>query len=208
MIDVHAPEHGIHGVRDFFLHLFTITVGLLIALGLEAGVEEVHHRHQREQAETMIRQEIKDNRADVVKMQGTLKDEMEDLVNVLTFIDARLAHQPTDASKLRVQYSEGPLKDAAWRTASATGAVAYMDYGTVEKYAGCYKQQVEFERLEDRAIEAYLDMESFSATKKPAQLSDEELKAVQPYIRHALADLGGLRDVARGTVDTYDEALK
>ena len=208
MIDVHAPEHKIHGVRDFFLHLFTITVGLLIALGLEAGVEAVHHRHQREQAETMIRQEIKDNRADVVTMQGTLKDEMEDLVNVLAYIDARLAHQSPDASKLRVQYSEGPLKDAAWRTAASTGAVAYMDYGTAEKYAECYKQQGEFERLEDRAIEAYLDMESFSATKKPAQLSDEELKAEQPILRHTLADLGGLRDVARGTVDTYDEALK
>lgn len=208
MIDVHAPEHRISGTRDFFVHLFTITCGLLIALGLEASVEAMHHRHQREEAERMIRQEIQDNRADVVKMQGTLKDEIGDLVNVLGFIDARLAHQPTDASKLRLRYSEGPLKDAAWRTAAATGVVAYMDYETAEKYAECYKQQEEFERLEDRAIEGYLDMESFSATKKPDQLSDEELKAAQPIIRRALADLGGLRDVAQGTVETYDAALK
>ena len=39
MLDVHAPEHGIHGMRDFFVHLLTITAGLLIALALEAGVE-------------------------------------------------------------------------------------------------------------------------------------------------------------------------
>ena len=208
MIDVHAPEHGIHNVREFFLHLFTITCGLLIALGLEAGVEAVHHRHQREQAERMIRQELQDNRADVVKMQSTLNGEMGDLVNVLAYIDARLAHRPADASKLRLQYSEGPLKDAAWRTAAATGVVAYMDYESAETYAECYKQQEEFERLENRAIEAYLDMEYFSATKPPAQLSDEELKAAQPVVRKTLADLGGLRDVARGTVETYDAALK
>jgi len=31
MLDVHAPEHGIHGVHDFLIHLLTITAGLLIA---------------------------------------------------------------------------------------------------------------------------------------------------------------------------------
>ena len=35
MLDVHTPEHRIGGVRDFLLHILTITVGLLIALALE-----------------------------------------------------------------------------------------------------------------------------------------------------------------------------
>lgn len=35
MLDVHVPEHGIHGFRDFFLHLFTITIGLLMLLALK-----------------------------------------------------------------------------------------------------------------------------------------------------------------------------
>jgi len=34
MLDVHPPEEKIHGFKDFLLHLFTITVGLLIALAL------------------------------------------------------------------------------------------------------------------------------------------------------------------------------
>jgi len=59
MLDVHAPEHNIYTARDFLIHLLTITAGLLIALGLEAGVEAFHHRHQRIEAETMIRDEIK-----------------------------------------------------------------------------------------------------------------------------------------------------
>jgi hypothetical protein len=56
MLDVHPPERGIHGIRDFFIHLMTITVGLLIALGLENAVEAVHHRHQRKEAEVTLRQ--------------------------------------------------------------------------------------------------------------------------------------------------------
>ena len=44
MIDVHAPHNRMEGFKDFFLHLITITIGLLIALSLEGCVEWHHHR--------------------------------------------------------------------------------------------------------------------------------------------------------------------
>ena len=47
MLDVHPPHHPTHGWRDFFIHIATITVGLLIAVGLEQTVETLHQRHQR-----------------------------------------------------------------------------------------------------------------------------------------------------------------
>ena len=37
-MDVHAPHEPIHTWRDFFIHLITITVGLLIAISLEGMV--------------------------------------------------------------------------------------------------------------------------------------------------------------------------
>ena len=39
MLDVHPPHEKMHGFKDFLLHLFTITIGLLIALGLEGYAE-------------------------------------------------------------------------------------------------------------------------------------------------------------------------
>jgi len=49
MLDVHAPHQSVHTWKDFFVHIATICVGLLIAVGLEQAVEGVHHHHQREQ---------------------------------------------------------------------------------------------------------------------------------------------------------------
>ena len=46
MLDVHPPHHTPNTWRDFFIHIATITVGLLIALGLEQTVEFIHHRHE------------------------------------------------------------------------------------------------------------------------------------------------------------------
>jgi hypothetical protein len=59
MLDVHAPEHPVHSYRDFFLHLFTITIGLLKALGLESAVEWRHHVHVGDEAEANIVSELK-----------------------------------------------------------------------------------------------------------------------------------------------------
>jgi len=57
MIDVHAPHGGLHTWKDFWIHLGTIALGLLIALGLEQTAEWVHHLHQRHQLEEDLRTE-------------------------------------------------------------------------------------------------------------------------------------------------------
>ncbi len=47
MLDVHAPHSKIEGIKEFLLHLFTISVGLLIAVGIEGCVERYHHFRSR-----------------------------------------------------------------------------------------------------------------------------------------------------------------
>ena len=47
MIDVHAPHESVHTWTDFFIHIGTIAVGLLLAIGLEQTVEVIHHAHER-----------------------------------------------------------------------------------------------------------------------------------------------------------------
>ena len=42
-MELHAPAGPIHSLKDFSLHLGIVTVGILIALGLEQLVE-AHHR--------------------------------------------------------------------------------------------------------------------------------------------------------------------
>ena len=48
MLDVHPPHKAIHGTGEFLLHLFTITIGLLIAVGIEGAVERHHHTELHE----------------------------------------------------------------------------------------------------------------------------------------------------------------
>ena len=60
-MDVHAPHQPLHTWKDFWIHLGTITIGLLIAISLEQSVEGLHHLHQRHQLEEDLRAEAAKN---------------------------------------------------------------------------------------------------------------------------------------------------
>ena len=62
MLDVHPPHHAATTWRDFFIHIATIVIGLLIAVGLEQTVEAIHHHHQVAEMEEALRQESLENR--------------------------------------------------------------------------------------------------------------------------------------------------
>ena len=66
MLDVHVP-HETHTWKDFWIHLGTITAGLLIAISLEQSVEKLHHLRQRHELETSLRAEgdVNKERAEV-----------------------------------------------------------------------------------------------------------------------------------------------
>ena len=60
-MEVHPPEHPIFTWKQFFIHMSTICLGLLIALGLEQSVEALHRHHQRHQLEADLRAEAIQN---------------------------------------------------------------------------------------------------------------------------------------------------
>jgi len=61
MLDVHAPHEPIHTWKGFFIHLATIVVGLLIAIGLEQTVEAIHHSKERRELIREMREEAEQN---------------------------------------------------------------------------------------------------------------------------------------------------
>jgi hypothetical protein len=209
MLDVHPPEHGIHGTRDFFLHLFTITIGLLIALGLEASVEAIHHRHQREEAETLVRQEIQNN---LTKLQDGAPQaiaELHQMSRVLQTLEARAQSQPGALIEKDFVFHEAPMQDAAWRTANSTGALTLMSYAEVERFSDAYKEQALLQTMEEQALDDYLELVPILANHgKEGVVSPETASAAIPYARRVVAHLNGMLDVGAGTIGTYQEALK
>src|SRR5580693_6564970 len=61
MLEVHPAHHAASSWKEFFVHIATIVLGLLIAVGLEQTVEYIHHRRELTQARAELREERKAN---------------------------------------------------------------------------------------------------------------------------------------------------
>ena len=155
MLDVHPPHTSVHGWRDFFIHIATITIGLLIALALEAGAEALHNRHVVREARENIRRELISNRNEIRKDDAYIQtDENNMRQNILT---ARALRDHPDLMKsghnhFDFTFSWSGPSTSAWHSARDTGALALMPVTEVQSYAESYDQQ---QIVEDQAIKVF-----------------------------------------------------
>jgi len=143
MLDVHMP-HPTHTWKDFFIHIATISVGLLIAISLEQAVEYLHHRHQAEHTREMLAAEMADNDRMQQRARFFLAMHEDYLFNDLVVLGRLRRHalQPTD--RIVLFHPPTDFADSAWQTAQQSGAIALLSYAETQRYAYIYGLQAEF----------------------------------------------------------------
>jgi len=142
MLDVHPPEHAAHTWRDFFIHIATIVVGLLIAIGLESAVEWAHHRHQVAETREALRNEREKNLAAFAENTKRLRRETAWLSNDIVVLSYVKEHPGTPQEKLPGVLVWGnswaEFSTSAWTTAQTTGITAFMPQDEVALDATVY----------------------------------------------------------------------
>lgn len=140
-MEVSPPHQPIHSWKDFLLHLLTITIGLFIALTLEAAVESMHHRHMVREARDNLRREIVENHKfyanNVPKLQLNRNQLAHDIDPLRELRDG----QKLDHPNLSWRWDWNSYRDAAWKTARESGADSYMDSDSISTYSTVYGQQ-------------------------------------------------------------------
>jgi hypothetical protein len=150
MLDVHVP-HETHTWKDFWIHLGTITAGLLIAISLEQSVEKLHHLRQRHELEAALRAECDVNKERAEIDLARYDDEMtwllglhEDIGKMLaTGGKANLPYRVIRLSPLVLQgnpYTGRPmaLMTAVWDTANADSRLALLPDDEAHAYSLLY----------------------------------------------------------------------
>ena len=206
MLDVHPPHEPIHGWRDFLLHILTITIGLLIALTLEAAVERLHHRHIVAEARENIRHEIEDNQKLIAGDHKSI-DEDSRQMRVNMAVLRTLRQNPHSHGSMSLSWSWSAPNASAWSAARDTGALALMPYAAAQSYADLYGQQ---QLVNEQAILLFRNqtkasvpmmIEADSAT--PAQIDEALHRCAETIV-----DLAVLNDFLKGLDQSYEAALK
>ncbi len=156
MLEVHAPHQTIHTWKDFLIHIATIAIGLLIAIGLERIVEVLHHRHQAHEALDLLKQEGEENRValkeDIRTGEIQQRQHRADLGVLRRLRTATL--RPDDRLVFVRPYER--LSSSVWKIVRESGAADYIPYELMAQYGEIYATQQE---INEAASSAYVELQ-------------------------------------------------
>ena len=209
-MEIHPPTKPIESVKDFFLHLSMITIGILIALGLEQAVEAWHHHELGVEARENILNEIRDNKREIDGEGILIKQDKEKLQHTLDTLRQFLAHKKLTHAEISIVTNAANLNSTSWTTASATGALSYMSYAEVKKLAKVYDVQALLQRVQDDQFKTGANALTpvVYAADGPPSLSDDQLRTAETGVLNCLAGLTVWEQIASQLAAEYDRALK
>ena len=192
-MEVHPPEHPIHTWRDFFIHIATIVVGLLIAIGLEQTVEAVHRHGELRETRESLRNELEENRKfydNDVNFYRAVREELEHDLTSLRYIQlhrgARLDDLPY-ALSFAQRYN--PFSQTAWTTAGVDGGRPLLTRAELGSSDELYWELGEANRLNGELSATMVSASRYSLGQPDAtQLNPEQLEAEINIVTKAMED--------------------
>jgi hypothetical protein len=220
MLDVHAPHERAHSWSDFFIHIATIVIGLLIAVGLEQTVEYFHHRHQAREGLALLRREVDANRLilqyDAKVLAFSEREQHANLGVLQRLRNHKL--QPND--RLIFIRPVELLESSAWRVVHESAAASYIPHDLMAVYDDIQESQRtvnEDLRLSNNELQraaAALNSEQTDDSEEADRLqkstyraaaTPEELLAMTPEaFDAAMARFSGPQDLSRLTPAQID----
>jgi hypothetical protein len=131
MIDIHDAHHAASSWKEFFIHIATIVLGLLIAIGLEQTVEYFHNRHLANEARENIQKELSENASILQQNLDRLGVDQQQLAKDMDLLDSA-APDAQMLTALQYSWDLKRIRDAAWNAARTDGSIALIPAKEIE----------------------------------------------------------------------------
>jgi hypothetical protein len=191
MLDVHPPHSPTHTWKDFFIHIATIVIGLIIAVGLEQTVEAIHHHHQVQELREALKQERQENRRLFLRNVAYCRYNRAKLLNNLHILLYLQQHPGTPEEKLpgtlvwKQRYT--PIVDSAYRNGEQSQTLAMLPQKEAKQQARFYAALTSVEQSGQAAGEAGVKASEYSVSDPdPSHLSPAQLEKTLSSLNDAL----------------------
>ena len=197
MIDVHSPHHTPQGWRDFFIHIATIVVGLVIAVSLEQSIEAIHRHHQRRQLVDQLAvahlQLLKDAENMNADERNKLNWYSEHIVAMRATVEQHRSHAER-GSPLTSPFSSP--QDSVWLAAKADGSASLLSQ----------QQLIAESELDELLVELHMQIREVNRVRQDSVIPGCDRLSVKPgtlETNYSHGDSNELRDCLAATMSYY-----
>ena len=166
MLDVHPPHHAASTWRDFLVHIATIVIGLLIAVGIEQTVEFVHHGRQAREVRESLQQEMVEDAKRTQESSDALTATLRQLEKNQQVLDSGAADTQTLSSLIYDGWNTHRPRNQAWNSAKANGSIALIPAAELGGVSYFYET---IDSVNENMLAYLFDMETATAIVKHAR---------------------------------------
>ena len=210
MLDVHPPHTAVHGWRDFFVHIATIVVGLLIAVALEQTVEHIHNRLEVSETRAALQRERKSNIHifhENVRRQRESVAGLQNDIRIFQYLQQHPGAATDELPGMPVwEVSYKPVAISAWDAAQHSDVLGRMPGQEASDDRNLYAIFARFELSNDKAWEVLNVASQYQFTQPdvtkltPAQIGSE-LEMLNDCLRERYLTLLMLENISRNSAD-------
>ena len=192
MIDIHPAPHAAHTLKEFFIHIATIVIGLLIAISLEQTLEYFHHRAQIEELRHSLATERDYNREVYRRATEVYLQDAAMLHNNLRVFTYLREHPSTSEASLPgvVLWPRHTFEPSmsAWNDTGQASVLAMMPREEVNRYSSTYfNLQRTLDGYNTMAVAIANAAAVVSQTSNPSALSPQKVNDEIELIERANA---------------------
>jgi hypothetical protein len=210
------PSNALKSFKDFLKHYLMIVLSILTALGLEAWIERVHHRHAAEVASEQIDAEIRANLAEV--REALAKDTHQ--ADVLTHLrdtleqDLKTNAPDKDIEQLALTQIHSfnfnlnlrwpTLRQEAWNVAVANQSASWIDSGRMYRYSAVYAAQRETAATLESNLRLIIDGPRMIDT-----MTDLRSGSLEPHeLLHVVAQMDDMQEQAKSDLSELEQQMQ
>jgi hypothetical protein len=205
-MEFHLAGH-VRTLKDFLVHLGIVTLGILIALGLEQLVEAHHRAKIAREAVTGFRRELTDNRGQVEEVLAAmpkLREQIQAQVASLSALGSAESKSTVPIKYPGIYFDL--VSSASWDTALATQALNDIPYTDVKRYTEAYGVLRIFVDEERIGLSTWQDLRSFG--QDAAVLTPERRRALIEQLHRYESFTYIIDTVGKGALQAVDRALQ
>jgi hypothetical protein len=187
-MDIHKPKAA-HSWREFLIEIGTIICGILIALGLEQGIEWVHWREAVEASREGLRRELALNNAYYAERQLASACIDERIAQVASLIErvAKTGVSPKAENVAPILGSR--IETAEWEAQRAAQTLVHFNTQERALFSAEYVQTQDYIRWRDREGEAWGALRVLDGPPKRFSDSDLNMLRIQLITAKTMARL-------------------
>jgi hypothetical protein len=205
-MEIGAPHGSIRSVKDFAVHLGTVILGILIALGLEQWLEHLHRSKMAAEAEAGFRREIEFAIEQVKVVTDNIPATRADIGAQIARLSAPPGQGAPDEPIKYPALAYQLAPSAGWDTAVATQVLGTLPYNTVSKYEIVYAELKVFVDAERDGIGNWYDLHKYGVNL--AALTADQRRSLIEQLRRYDAFENFLEGLGQDTLKNCAAALK